>query len=158
LPPNAANVLGPLQDTIENVEQTLAESNVEESCQMNTEELNELVTEFIISTPGDKDDPGNEVDSDGTNNTKDRERSSRWKRNPREEEEQSGRSRSRNPAATDHNEQHQPAKKRTMKGNRSDTIDDARHFLQMTQTQQGIADAPEHTNKEDNKENKRTWK
>ena len=53
---------------------------------MNTEEDNALATEYVLLTPGEKDDPGNEVDSDGTNNTKDKERSSRWKRNPRDEE------------------------------------------------------------------------
>ena len=70
---------------------------------------------------------------------------------PREEEEQSGRSRSRNPAATDNNEHNPTARKRTVKGNRSDTDDNERHFLQLTQTQQGSVNTAEHNNKEDNK-------
>ena len=138
----------------------MIESNIEESDQMNTKEVEAIATEYFALTPGDKDkdEPIYEVDSDGTNNTKDKERSSRWKRNPREEEEQSGRSRSRNPAATDNNEHNPPARKITMKGNRSDTDDNERHFLQLTQTQQGIATTSEHNNKEDNKKNKRTLK
>jgi hypothetical protein len=39
-----------------------------------------------------------------------------------------------------------------VKGNRSDTDDNARHFLHLTQTQQGIANTPKQTNKEDKKE------
>jgi hypothetical protein len=158
IPPNAANVLGPLQDTAVNAEQTLIESDMEESDQMNTKEVAALATEYYALTPGDKDEPVNEVDSDGTINTKDKDRSSRWKRNPREEEEQSGRSRSRNPIAADNNEHNPTARKRTVKGNRSDTDDNERHFLQLTQTQQGIANTSEHNTKEDNKKKKRTLK
>ena len=81
IPPNAANVLGPLEDTTESVEQTLIESNIEESDQMNTKDVEAIATEYFALTPGDKDkdEPVHEVDSDGTNNTKDKERSSRWK-------------------------------------------------------------------------------
>jgi hypothetical protein len=85
-PVNAARVLGHLEDTEENFEQTLAESNIEESDQMSTGEIVAVATEYFVMTPGDRGELENEEDSEGTNNTKDKERSSRWKRNPREEE------------------------------------------------------------------------
>ena len=101
-------------------------------------------------TPGDRGELENEEDSEGTNNTKDKERSSRWKRNPRKEDkEETGRSRSRNPATTNNSAHNQQVKKKTLKGNRSDPDNDSRHFLHMTQTQKGAAKASEQVNNEE---------